>query len=143
MPSRRTALDTFRRDGGCCRFRGIRIRSRDAIRLLDSLFPEQLRRKAKPCRNRKAAFFVLASSFDHILPHSRGVGTKGKTWSRPAGAASSGACDLRWKRWASSIPDRDHRSWIGGVGWNVCCPTTGADRPAVPLFKWTDGCERA
>jgi hypothetical protein len=72
MPSRRTALDIFRRDGGCCRFCGIRILARDAIRLLDSLFPGQLRRKAKPCRNRKAAFFVLASSFDHILPHSRG-----------------------------------------------------------------------
>ena len=72
MPGKRAALEIFRRDGWRCRFCGIRVLSLDAIKALDSLFPEEVRWRAKPYRNRNVAFNVLASSLDHILPHSRG-----------------------------------------------------------------------
>jgi 5-methylcytosine-specific restriction endonuclease McrA len=72
MPGRKTALEVFRRDGWRCRFCGIRILSLDAIKLLDAIFPDEVRWRVKPYRNRNAAFNVLASSLDHILPHGRG-----------------------------------------------------------------------
>lgn len=72
MPSKKMAQDIFLRDGWRCRFCGIRILSLEAIKLLDSIFPNEVRWRAKPYRNRNSAFNVLASSLDHILPHSRG-----------------------------------------------------------------------
>ena len=72
MPGRKDALEVFRRDGWRCRFCGIRILSLDAIKLLDAVFREEVRWRMKPYRNRNAAFNVLASSLDHILPHGRG-----------------------------------------------------------------------
>ncbi len=72
MPSRKVALEVFRRDGWRCRFCGIRILSLEAIKLLDDIFPDEVRWRMKPYRNRNVAFNVLASSPDHILPHGRG-----------------------------------------------------------------------
>ncbi len=74
MPGKRQALEIFRRDGWHCRFCGIRIISLEAIKLLDTIFPDEVRWRAKPYRNRNAAFNVMASSLDHIVPHSRGGG---------------------------------------------------------------------
>lgn len=74
MPSKKVSFEIFRRDGWRCRFCGIRIVSLDAIKLLDEIFPKEVRWRAKPYRNRNAAFNVLASSLDHVLPHSRGGG---------------------------------------------------------------------
>lgn len=89
MPGRRAALDIFRRDGWRCRFCGIRILSLDAIKRLDSLFPEQVRWKARPYRNRNVAFNVLAASLDHILPHSRGGGNEAENL-----VAACGSCQF-------------------------------------------------
>jgi hypothetical protein len=72
MPGKKVALSIFRRDGWRCRFCGIKIVSLDAIKILDSIFPQEVRWKAKPYANRNVAFNVLASSLDHIVPHSRG-----------------------------------------------------------------------
>jgi 5-methylcytosine-specific restriction endonuclease McrA len=72
MPSKATELSIFRRDGWRCRFCGIRIISLHAIKLLDKIFPDEVRWTAKPYKNRNVAFNVLASSLDHIVPHGRG-----------------------------------------------------------------------
>lgn len=72
MPSKKTQLAIFRRDGWRCRFCGIRIISLDAIRFMDSLFPDEVRWRQTPYSKRNVAFNVLASSLDHVLPHERG-----------------------------------------------------------------------
>lgn len=72
MPPRSVERSIFERDGWRCRFCGIRIVSRDAIRVLDAQFPTVVRWQQRRNIDKHAGLRAICSSLDHILPHSRG-----------------------------------------------------------------------
>lgn len=71
MPSGTVARTIFERDGWRCRYCDVRIISFDAINTLNRLFPSLIRRNG-PAKRMHGGCRALASSLDHILPHSRG-----------------------------------------------------------------------
>lgn len=72
MPPVRIEREVFERDGWRCRFCGIRIVAKKAIRVLDARFPRVLRWSQTGDAEKHCAFLALCSSLDHVLPHSRG-----------------------------------------------------------------------
>lgn len=71
MPPEIQQEAVFRRDGWRCRFCGIKVISKRARGALVKLFPTESRWSAKEFE-RHAALYALASSLDHVVPHSRG-----------------------------------------------------------------------
>lgn len=71
MPSNTVASTIFVRDGWRCRYCDVRVISFDVINALNRLFPSLIRRN-EPAKRMHGGCRALASSLDHILPHSRG-----------------------------------------------------------------------
>lgn len=71
MPTARVERAIFARDGYRCRFCGIRVISRKAIRTLVKLYPE-VARWGRSNIEKHYALSALSISLDHVLPHSRG-----------------------------------------------------------------------
>lgn len=73
MPGAAAERQVFRGDGWRCRFCGIRVISRDARRVLIRALPEAIRWPYPGQEfQRHTALFAMASSLDHVVPHSRG-----------------------------------------------------------------------
>ncbi|WP_417479677.1 HNH endonuclease [Maricaulis maris] len=71
MPSARDQFAIFGRDGWRCRFCGVKVINRTAIKLLDRHFPDLIRWSGK-ARDMNGSVRIMAVSLDHIIPHSRG-----------------------------------------------------------------------
>ena len=71
MPSTSISRSIFKRDGWRCRFCEVKVISVVAIKILDGMFPEEIRNRP-PMREIHGGIRALAASLDHILPHSRG-----------------------------------------------------------------------
>lgn len=71
MPPLSVEWQIYERDGWRCRFCGIKVISRKARSVLVKNFPLETRWDA-PEFERHAALYALASSLDHVVPHSRG-----------------------------------------------------------------------
>lgn len=72
MPSTRIERMVFERDGWRCRFCGIRIVAKQAIKVLDRVFPNVVRWSQTRDAGKHCAFRALCCSLDHLVPHSRG-----------------------------------------------------------------------
>lgn len=71
MPPLSVEWQIYERDGWRCRFCGMKVISRKARGVFVSLFPKETRWEA-PEFERHFALYALASSLDHVVPHSRG-----------------------------------------------------------------------
>lgn len=71
MPQASAQGKIFERDGWRCRFCGVKVIAREARNLLVKLFPDETH--WGPIEyDRHTALYALASSLDHVVPHSRG-----------------------------------------------------------------------
>ena len=71
MPTDKQQLELFARDGWRCRFCGLKVVYRKAIKVMNTSFPEAVRWDL-PQRQQHPAFRASCASADHIVPHSRG-----------------------------------------------------------------------
>ena len=71
MPPPSVEWQIYKRDGWRCRFCDMKVISRKARSALIQQFPAECRWTA-PEYDRHPALYALASSLDHVLPHSRG-----------------------------------------------------------------------
>lgn len=71
MPSPRQEQEIFTRDGWRCRFCGIKVICKAARSILGRLFPVEAHFSG-PEFKRHTALYSMASSLDHVVPHSRG-----------------------------------------------------------------------
>ena len=71
MPTPSIEWQIYARDGWRCRFCEMRVVSRKARGVLVNAFPEETRWTLREFE-RHYALYALASSLDHVVPHSRG-----------------------------------------------------------------------
>lgn len=71
MPPKAVEREVFEQDGWRCRFCGIRVIAKEAIKRLYAEFPEATR-STRANYGEHCALNTLCSSLDHVLPHSRG-----------------------------------------------------------------------
>jgi 5-methylcytosine-specific restriction endonuclease McrA len=71
MPTKKEQVAIFCRDGWRCRFCGAMVICKSARSVLTRTFPSETRWLG-PEFQRHSALYALASSLDHIVPHSRG-----------------------------------------------------------------------
>lgn len=71
MPTDATERGVFERDAWRCRFCGMKVLSRKARNILANGFPKISRWKPQGYKSH-AALYAMASSLDHVIPHSRG-----------------------------------------------------------------------
>ena len=72
MPPVSVELSIFERDRWRCRFCGVPVVAKKAIRLMNQRFPEAVRWRNSSKHDMHAGLRALCSSLDHLLPHSRG-----------------------------------------------------------------------
>lgn len=75
MPTGTAPAAIYARDGYRCRFCGCRVLAPTARRAMDARLPGAIR-WGDDNPDRHAAFFALAATIDHLVPHSRGGGNE-------------------------------------------------------------------
>lgn len=71
MPSAKAQIAIFERDGWRCRFCGIKVILRAAIKAINEVYAAEVRWDS-PQRYQHPVFRAACVSADHIVPHSRG-----------------------------------------------------------------------
>jgi len=72
MPNKAVQYSIFSRDGWRCRYCETKVFSKAARSRLVAVFPEETNWGAASEFQRHSALYAMATSLDHIVPHSRG-----------------------------------------------------------------------